>query len=84
MPQAPHAPQHPTRLPEPPEVHEDHGHSTAAWTGTILMIVGSVVIALGIVLPNDVMTYAGVALTVVGALAWPIMAKMGFGSKHGQ
>ncbi|SNC59369.1 hypothetical protein SAMN05445756_0051 [Kytococcus aerolatus] len=74
--------QAPVRAPEPPEVHEDHGHSTAAWTGVTLMIIGAVVITVGIVLSNDPMTWGGTALAVIGALAWPVMAKMGYGSTH--
>lgn len=78
---APHATQYQARLPEPEEIHEDHGHSTAAWTGVTLMIIGSIVWTLGIVLSRDLITWIGVALTVIGALAWPVLIKMGFGGE---
>ncbi|WP_462417656.1 HGxxPAAW family protein [Kytococcus sp. Marseille-QA3725] len=79
---APHGTERPVRPPEPEELHDDHGHSVAAWTGTILMILGSILVTAGIVAGQDLLIWIGVIVTVVGALAWPIMAKMGFGNPH--
>lgn len=79
-----HAAARPERLPEPPEVHEDHGSSVAAWVGVALMILGSIAITVGIVLPSQISLWVGIALAVIGAVAWPLGVRMGYGSKHGQ
>ena len=81
---APHAAQHQARLPEPEEVHDDHGNSVAAWTGVTIMILGSILWTLGIVISQDIIMWIGVALTVIGALAWPIGVKMGYGGASHQ
>lgn len=66
-------------------MHEDsHGHSTAAWSGVIIMLVGTLVACWGVVYEPDVLLWVGVGLGVVGALAWYVLDKAGFGeSAHG-
>lgn len=64
-----------------------HGHSTAAWTGVVLLIVASTVAGLGVMLALPWMMWTGAVLVVVGALAWYGMHAAGYGeewesSKH--
>lgn len=63
------------------EVHENHGHSVAAWTAVILLIVASVFVSLGVAFGWHVCTWLGVVFVVLGVAAGKILAKMGFGNK---
>lgn len=61
-------------------MHEDsHGHSVAAWVGVTIMLVGCVVGVWGVVLSPDWLLYVGLALGVVGALAWYLLDRAGMG-----
>ena len=54
--------------------HDDsHGHSTAAWTGVIIMLVATAIICLGMVLAQPIMWIGGTILFIAGAIAWPVM-----------
>jgi hypothetical protein len=57
----------------------NHGHTTAAWTTTVLVIVGFLVGALGMVLAIDVVFWAGVIVTVLGVVIGKILQVMGHG-----
>lgn len=57
--------------------HEDHGHSKAAWTGVLIMLVASVVACLGVLLEQPVMLWGGLAAAVVGALVWYMLERKG-------
>ncbi len=60
--------------------HDDsHGHSTAAWTGVGIMLLGAAIICVGIVIPMAAMWIFGTILFVAGAIAWPVMNKAGYG-----
>ncbi|WP_151523266.1 HGxxPAAW family protein [Serinicoccus kebangsaanensis] len=61
-------------------MHEDsHGHSVAAWVGVGIMLVGSVIGAWGVVFAPDWLLWVGVALGVVGGLAWYLLDRAGMG-----
>ncbi len=61
--------------------HDDsHGHSTAAWTGVIIMLVATAIICLGMVLAQPIMWIGGTILFIAGAIAWPVMNKAGYGT----
>lgn len=62
------------------EVHESHGHSTAAWTGVGIMLVGAAIICLGTVFANPMMWAPGVVVFAAGAIAWPVMNRAGYGT----
>ncbi|WP_298460025.1 HGxxPAAW family protein [uncultured Cellulomonas sp.] len=57
----------------------NHGHTTAAWTMTVLVIVGFTVGAVGMVLAFSWLFWTGVGLTVLGVLLGKILQLMGFG-----
>ena len=59
---------------------ESHGHSTAAWTGVIIMLVATAIICLGMVLAQPIMWIGGTILFIAGAIAWPVMNKAGYGT----
>lgn len=63
---------------------EDEGNSVAGWIGVTIMILGFIVGTVGLFIVNDVVTYVGVGMVVVGAIAWPILKAAGLGPKgHG-
>lgn len=62
-------------------MHEDnHGHSSAAWTGVALMLVAAVLGCYAAVFGPAWLLWAGLALFGVGALVWYAMARAGLGS----
>lgn len=58
-----------------------HGHSTAAWTGVVIMLVASAVLAVGVYFGWNWTYWAGSALGVVGIAAWYGLAAAGYGEK---
>ncbi len=63
--------------------HDDHGNTPAAWTAAIIMMVASVIGALGIILGNwPLFWIGGIGLVVVGAIAGKVMSMMGYGAQH--
>lgn len=66
--------------PETHEVHEDHGHSVAAWTCVGILMLAALVISLGVAFGSHVLDIIGVVLIVVGVAAGVILNKTGFGS----
>lgn len=64
---------------------EDHGHSVAAWTGVITLIVASALVCVGIFFNLMWANILGWALVVVGVAAWYGLDRAGFGeSSHGK
>ena len=61
---------------------ESHGHSVAAWTGTIVVLVGTALIALGLVFALPILWIGGIVVVAGGALAWVVLEKTGYG-EHG-
>jgi membrane-bound ClpP family serine protease len=60
--------------------HEDHGHSTAAWTGVGIILVGSVVVAIAVLLPSLLLGIIGTAIIIAGAGAGKVLSMAGYGS----
>ena len=63
------------------EMDPGHGHSVAAWTSVIVMLVAFTVGTAAYWFAMEWLVWASVGLLVVGALLWPILAKVGFGEK---
>lgn len=61
--------------------HDDHGHTVAAWTTSILLMVASVVATGGVVAGNWTIFWVGMALVPVAGVAGKVLALMGFGKK---
>lgn len=64
------------------EDHESHGHSVAAWAGTIIMLVGSAVASLGVAQASVAVSVIGGVIFLIGAIAWPVLNRMGYGDKN--
>ncbi len=49
---------------------DNHGQTPAAWTGTILIILASIISTLGIIAGNWNVFWGGIILAVVATLVW--------------
>lgn len=58
-----------------------HGHSPAAWTAVVIMLVAVSLGTLFFVLEQPVLVWASVGLLVVGALSGWVLAKAGYGAR---
>ncbi|MDF2491798.1 MAG: hypothetical protein K0Q58_376 [Microbacterium sp.] len=58
-----------------------HGHSPAAWTAVIIMLVAVAFGTLFFVLDMPALVWASVGLLVVGAIVGFIMSKAGYGAR---
>lgn len=56
-----------------------HGHSVAAWAGVGIIIVASALIAVGQFFTIMWSTWLGVALVLVGVIAWVALDRAGYG-----
>lgn len=63
----------------PPHADE-HGHSVAAWTGVGIILLGSLVAALGVVLLTVWLFVAGLGICAIGVVAGKLLSMAGFGS----
>ncbi|GAA2917613.1 F0F1-type ATP synthase assembly protein I [Microbacterium keratanolyticum] len=58
-----------------------HGHSPAAWTAVVIMLLGFTIGTVAFFLDLPAIVWASAALVLVGALVGWIMAKAGYGVK---
>jgi len=56
-----------------------HGNSPAAWTCVLIMLVGSIVAAVGFIMPSVPVFWGGVVVIVIGLIVGWIMKKAGYG-----
>ena len=63
------------------EHHEDHGHSVAAWSAVIIILVGSAVAAWGVAIASAVVFWLGIAVCVIGAVVGKVLGMAGYGAK---
>ena len=60
--------------------HEDHGHSTAAWTGVGIILLGSAIASVAVLLPSLLLGIIGAVVIVAGAAAGKLLSMAGYGS----
>ncbi|MFC8500746.1 HGxxPAAW family protein [Pedococcus sp. NPDC057267] len=63
------------------EVHEDHGHSIAAWTGVGVILVGTALASVAVVIANVALFVVGIVICLVGAVAGKVLSMAGYGAK---
>jgi hypothetical protein len=61
------------------EVHDIEGKTPAAWTTVTVMLIGSIVAALGFVVTAHWLFWVGVAIIIVGGIIGKVMQMMGLG-----
>lgn len=61
--------------------HDDnHGHSVAAWTAVIILIVAAAIMSIAVLFPNVWLFVGGVVLAIVGIVAGKVLSMAGYGS----
>lgn len=63
------------------DIHEDHGHSVAAWTAVVIILVGAALASWAVVATSMVLFIIGIVICVVGAVAGKVLAMAGYGAK---
>jgi hypothetical protein len=61
--------------------HESHGHSVAAWTAVVVILVGTVIMSLAVVFPSVLWFVVGAVVVVLGIVAGKVLAMAGYGHK---
>lgn len=65
------------------EIHEDHGHSTAAWTAVGTIMAGSMIMSLAVVFPSVFWFVVGAVVVVIGGILGKVLSMAGFGDRAG-
>jgi hypothetical protein len=60
------------------EQHEDHGHSTAAWIGVGIILLGTAIASVAVVIPNRVVGGIGAVVVIAGVVAWKLLSMAGY------
>ncbi|MEJ5944724.1 HGxxPAAW family protein [Pseudokineococcus basanitobsidens] len=68
------------RGPVLPPHSEDHGHSTAAWTGVTICMVGALIASFGVALLTWWMFWAGLGVFALGPVVGRILSAKGYGA----
>ncbi|MGA8980703.1 MAG: HGxxPAAW family protein [Pedococcus sp.] len=63
------------------EIHEDHGHSVAAWTAVGILLVGTAVMSWAVVATSVALFVVGAVICVVGVVAGKVLGMAGYGAK---
>ncbi|MFJ1790391.1 HGxxPAAW family protein [Kitasatospora griseola] len=58
-----------------------HGHTPAAWTGVVIAFVGFCVAGVAMIMPNVVLTIAGLAVVLIGGVVGKAMSMAGMGKQ---
>ena len=61
------------------EQHEDHGHSTAAWTGVGVILLGTAIASVAVVIPSLALGIVGAVVIVAGVVAGKVLSMAGYG-----
>ncbi|WP_454048448.1 HGxxPAAW family protein [Cellulomonas sp. Marseille-Q8402] len=71
------------RLP-PTAPPTNHGHTTAAWTTTVVVLIGSVAGALGLIFALMWLFWAGLGVALLGVVVGVVLRQLGYGQggKH--
>ncbi|HSU74826.1 MAG TPA: HGxxPAAW family protein [Terrabacter sp.] len=62
------------------EQHEDHGHSTAAWTGVGFILVGAAIAAVAVAIPSLWLAIVGAVIIIAGVVAAKVLSMAGYGA----
>jgi len=61
--------------------HDDnHGHSVAAWSAVIILIIAAAVMSFAVLFPNGWVFAGGAVLVLVGVVAGKVLSMAGYGS----
>ncbi len=57
----------------------NHGHTVAAWTAMIGVMVGALVASIGVAVPNAVVFWVGMGVVLLACVAGLVLRNMGYG-----
>jgi hypothetical protein len=57
----------------------NHGHTVAAWTTVVIVLVGSLVACVGVLVAIVWMFWAGLAVVLIGVIVGRVLKGMGYG-----
>ena len=63
------------------EIHEDHGHSVAAWTAVGILLAGTALMAWAVVATSVPLFVIGAVICVIGVVAGKVLGMAGYGAK---
>ncbi|MFJ9691919.1 HGxxPAAW family protein [Kitasatospora sp. NPDC101183] len=58
-----------------------HGHTPAAWTGVVISFVGFGIAGVAMILPSVLLTWAGIAVILLGGVVGKAMSMAGMGKQ---
>ncbi|MFB6888836.1 HGxxPAAW family protein [Kitasatospora sp. NPDC056327] len=56
-----------------------HGHTPAAWTGVTISFIGFAIAGVAMILPSVLLTWAGLAVVLLGGVVGKAMSMAGMG-----
>lgn len=59
---------------------DEHGHSVAAWTGVVVIILGGAIASIGVALLSTWLFVVGLVVALIGAIAGKVLSMAGFGA----
>ncbi|CAB4539384.1 MAG: hypothetical protein F2529_02160 [Actinobacteria bacterium] len=59
-----------------------HGDTVAAWTSVVVLILGFSGMVLFFYIGDLNLTFASIAVILIGAIAGPVLSRLGFGKKR--
>ena len=63
------------------EIHEDHGHSVAAWAAVGTLLVGTAVMSWAVVVVSVALFVVGAVICVIGVVVGKVLGMAGYGAK---
>ncbi|GAA2477372.1 HGxxPAAW family protein [Streptomyces sp. NPDC059506] len=60
----------------------NHGHTTAAWTGVTICFIGFLVAGAAVVIAQPMLMWVGVAVCLLGGVVGKAMSMAGLGQPH--
>jgi hypothetical protein len=58
------------------EEHDNHGQTPAAWTLVVIVLVGCLVSAIGVIVASSVVFFVGLGVVVLGLIVGKVMQMM--------
>ena len=64
------------------EAHSNHGNTIAAWTGVCIIMIGSLIMAIAVVVTSVLLFIIGAAVVILGVIAGKALSAAGYGAKR--
>ena len=64
------------------EAHSNHGNTIAAWTGVGVIMIGSLIMAIAVVVTSLILFIIGGVVAILGVVAGKALSMAGYGAKR--